>query len=174
MFFRLYNHLIFSICCQPSTPTLQEHNLLIPKVFLNWKGFWLHHCSFQTCAKFPESLRLHFLCNTTNIYRTDSPPFFSPPRIQLTCSSTTAAFLSASAGIDCPIQGFPPRAGKWTRPQTLTRSRNRRRTSERRKSLTWQTAVAASGLLQAVKWAAVNTTMVNGKRLAQRRSYKIF
>lgn len=163
MFFRLYNHLIFSICCQPSTPTLQEHNLLIPKVFLNWKGFWLHHCSFQTCAKYPESLRLHFLCNTTIFTTPTDPLFFFPPRIQLTCSSTTAAFLSPTAGLDCPIQGFPPRAGKWTRPQTLTRSRNRRRTSERRKSLTWQTAVAASGLLQAVKWAAVNTTMVNGK-----------
>lgn len=120
--FFCYITLIFSICYQPSTPTLQEHNLLIPKVFLNWKGFWLHHCSFQTCAKFPERLWLHFLCNTTNFYRTDSPPFFFPLRIQLTCSSTTAAFLSASVGLHCPIQGFPPRAGKWTRPQTLTRS----------------------------------------------------
>lgn len=78
MFFRLYNHLIFSICCQPSTPTLQEHNLLIPKVFLNWKGFWLHHCSFQTCAKYPESLRLHFLCNTTIFTTPTDPLFFSP------------------------------------------------------------------------------------------------
>lgn len=137
-------------------PHSSKHNLSYRRCSSTGRAFWLHHCSFQTCVKFQGARRFTSYVRQ-QILTARRPPLPPPPSFVFLheynwpAASTPAAFLYTSARLDCPIQGFPPVAGKRTAHQTLTHQSNRRRTSEWRKSLTRQRAAAASGLFQAVK-----------------------